>query len=104
MRLRLAAVIAALFAGSACYAATPLYELRLLSSFGGANSLAYSVNNSGRVVGISDYTSQLEHAASWSGGVPSDLSTNSQLSSRALGLNNSGLVVGETVGGSIIVF
>jgi probable HAF family extracellular repeat protein len=73
-----------------------------LGTFGGPSGVAFAVNDSGQVVGTADLDIQIQgiyaaRAALWEGGVAHDLGTaGGQYSSTAVGINASGLIVGQS--------
>lgn len=79
----------------------------LTNAFGGSYVEAHDINDSGHVVGIADSGgSQPDHAFRWAGGVMVDLGTltppySSNFYSKAYGINDAGLVVGESIVGSV---
>ena len=74
-----------------------------LGTLGGPNSLAYGINSSGQIVGVSDTSSGTQHAFLYSNGSMQDLGTLSGGGlSAAFGVNDSGQIVGlASIGGSI---
>jgi probable HAF family extracellular repeat protein len=70
-----------------------------LSSLGGSQSQARSINSAGQVVGVSGvYVKGVEqqHATIWTGGVPTDLGTLGGGTSYAQSINDAGQVVGAS--------
>jgi probable HAF family extracellular repeat protein len=68
-----------------------------LGTLGGANSIAYAINNSGTVVGQTDLANKDTHAFFWTmpGGMQ-DLGTLGGSESVAFGINELGQIVGES--------
>lgn len=68
-----------------------------LGTLGGTNSYAYSTNNVGQVVGVSQITGNAyEHATLWNAGTMTDLGTLGGMSSYAYAINDFGQVVGAS--------
>jgi probable HAF family extracellular repeat protein len=74
----------------------PAYYATDLGTFGGSDSYARGINNSGQVVGYSITAGNAEHAFLYSGGTMNDLGTLGGSYSFADGVNNSGQVVGNS--------
>lgn len=87
-------------------AATPQYTVTDLGTLGGANSVAYDINNSGQIVGNSATSNGAQHAFLYSGGTMHDIGLLSGNSAYAFGINNSGQIVGyaATSGGATHAF
>ena len=72
------------------------YTLVQLGTFGGTNSFAYSVNNSGQVAGEANLPGDLSaHAYVYENGSKTDLGTLGGGASRALSINDSGQLTGD---------
>lgn len=65
-----------------------------LDSLGGAQSLAWSINDSGSIVGYSNGMDFPEHAVRWDGSNLIDLNPTTDRSSRATAINNAGQIFG----------
>ncbi len=79
-------------------------EFNLLETLGGSSAAAHDINEAGHIAGSSTVSEEpATHATLWVDGAPQDLGTLEEApgaSSRALGLNDNGVVVGEAeVGG-----
>lgn len=81
-------------------------EFEALGALGGQNSIAYDINDSGQIVGAASLEEGLAtHAFLWQDGEMSDLGTpadDPNATSRALGINSSGEIVGEAQVGDVM--
>jgi probable HAF family extracellular repeat protein len=87
---------------SAALAAPPSFTILDLGTLGGAESVAFGVNDSNVVVGWSLTSNGQMHACRWTNGVAHDLGTLGGTQARAWAINNAGTIVGESLlaGGS----
>lgn len=84
----------ALLAACVVSQASVRYTLTDLGTLGGTDTRAWSINDSGEVVGSSKYSPFNSHAFRWAGGVLTDLGTINGPMGSATGINNNGQVVG----------
>ena len=68
-----------------------------LGTLGGAQSIAYGLNDLDQAVGQSNATNGQAHAFLWSEGVMTDLGTLGGTTSKAWAINNAGTIVGESL-------
>lgn len=81
-------------------------EFEDVGTLGGQNSIAYDINDKGEIVGEADIEGNLAtHAFLWRDGKMIDLSTPGGIekaTSRALGINSAGVIVGEGQVGDVM--
>lgn len=88
--------LAALFAAGA-QASTRSYRFTDLGTLGGLNSIAYSINDAGNIVGSSNIAGDAAmHATAWSGTTARDLGTLGGSDSYAYAINNAGQIAGAS--------
>ena len=87
--------------GTATTDSTQFIEIIDLGTLGGENSQASDLNDTGEVIGQSELASEEDiRAFRWFAGAMAPLSATGDLQTNAFGLNEAGVVVGETIAGS----
>jgi probable HAF family extracellular repeat protein len=101
-RIRDLLLASTLLVTAAASAAPPAFTIVDLGTLGGAESVAFGVNELGDVVGWSLTRGGQQHACAWYDGVGTDLGTLGGTASRAWAINDAGTIVGESLlaGGS----
>ncbi len=79
------------------FGGSPVYTVTELGTLGGAQSVAYGLNDSNQVVGWSHAKNGEMHAFVWIQGTMTDLGTLGGEASRAWAINNAGIIVGESL-------
>jgi len=77
-----------------CEAASPLYRVTEIGTFGGSTSVGFAINANGDVVGRARAATGARHAFLFAGGVLSDLGTLGGTESSGNGINNAGVIAG----------